>query len=725
MAVTSRTHRQVSGQELSKGEVNDVVVGSRGTIQLGHAAKTLADRLEGAWSINSLVVSGGTVYLGTSPNGAIYQYSMGQLKKVYPLPDRGADPNDETSKDPNRVTNEHVFSMTTDVAGRLLAGISGSACRLLRLTSRGDETLCEIPDARYIFALAVDEAGTIFIGTGPEGKIYQLGALAKAPQLVYDCPDKNILSLAVGEDGSLCAGTDSRGLIYRIRTRDRTATVLYDAPQPEVTGLVFAESPFADGLDLYAVATSAKIAPSERGEPRVSPSLPGRPEPSRRAGDTPGSSERTNDRTLQVANTKKETPSEATPARALPPRRGERQDNASRLVRVTRDGYVTEVAGENAVFFCLGRVGRLLLIGTGNEARLLRVDPVLEQQSILYQDEQASQITALAVSNGEIYVGTANPAKLVLLGATYAREGIYTSDLIDADQPARWGKLQIEADVPAGCKVSVACRSGNVEDVNDPTFSAWTDPVEITGPVPLTCPLGRFCQYRLTLQSPRGDTTPLIREVSLASTIPNLAPVVDSADVSRVSGPPSKQGLYKITFKTHDGNDDKLIYTLYFRRAGQDPWIQLKEELDEETFEWDGRTVEDGRYEIRVVASDERSNTPSTKLTGSRISDPVVVDNTGPIIRGHSVERKGKTTTVVLMVADKFSAIGQLEYTVDSNSDWKGAVPDDGVYDTTDEDFTIQIGDLSAGQHVLAVKVSDDLGNTTYRSFDLKEPGQP
>jgi hypothetical protein len=370
-------------------------------------------------------------------------------------------------------------------------------------------------------------------------------------------------------------------------------------------------------------------------------------------------------------------------------------------------------------------MGKSLLIGAGNDARLLRVDPALEQQTVLYQDKQASQITALAASNGDIYVGTANPAKLIRLGAAYAAEGIYTSDLIDADQPARWGKLQIEADVPAGCKVLMACRSGNVEDINDPTFSPWTDPAEVTGPTPLGCPLGRFCQYRLILESPNGDVTPVIREVTLASTLPNLAPVVESVDVSRVGGPPSKQGSYKIAFKARDGNDDKLIYTLSFRKVAYTQWIQLKDQVDDETFEWDGRTVEDGRYEIRVVASDERSNTPSSKLTGSRISDPVVIDNTGPTIRSHRIEKKGKATTVVLDVRDQFSVIGQLEYTVDGNTDWKGAVPDDGVCDTTDETFTIQIEDLTDGEHVLAVKVSDDLSNATYRSFNLSEVSPP
>jgi hypothetical protein len=46
-------------------------------------------------------------------------------------------------------------------------------------------------------------------------------------------------------------------------------------------------------------------------------------------------------------------------------------------------------------------------------------------------------------------------------------------------------------------------------------------------------------------------------------------------------------------------------------------------------------------------------------------------------------------------------------------------MPDDLVYDTTEEDFTIVIEDLEAGEHIIAVKVSDAVGNTTYKTFEL------
>ena len=146
----------------------------------------------------------------------------------------------------------------------------------------------------------------------------------------------------------------------------------------------------------------------------------------------------------------------------------------------------------------------------------------------------------------------------------------------------------------------------------------------------------------------------------------------------------------------------------------------MEDEFEAASFEWDGKTVEDGRYEVRITASDERGNTTATKLTGSRISELVVVDNTRPVIKKYSLESGEKTTTLKLQVSDELSAIGEVHYTVDSNAEWIGAIPDDLVYDTTEEDFTIVIEDLKAAVHIITVRVRDDVGNTTYKTFEVE-----
>ncbi len=733
-AVTSKITRQSSSKDLLQGKTEGVVISSRGTIQLGRASKSLAANFDDVWSVNSIVVSGGTVYIGTSPNGSIYKYRLGALTKIYPAEGK-ADPDPSTNLTNPQVdasddekgedvdsdelfSNEHIFAMAVDVAERLLVGISGDDCRLSRYATGKMETIFEPNDAKYIFAIETDNVGNIYLGTGPEGKIYVLDPSGKVAQLVYDSPDKNILSIVAGQDGFVYAGSDTRGLVYKINPRNKTATVLYDSEEPEISALLFAGGAPSETGNLYATATSAKVVQTER-KFAAAQDVPGRPEP--KDSDGKGKAESEGGLKLKIANTKK-APAKKSTSRSGPVARGSKPGSASYLYRITKQGYVTKVFSEPAVLLCLAEQNGSILVGTGNDAKLFAVDPEAERQTIIYEDDQAAQIASVQTSGPDVYVGTANPAKLIQLSADYAANGTYVSDLIDASQPARWGKLQIDADIPRGCKVMVASRSGNVKDVNDPTFSGWTEQVEIIEPIQLRCPLGRFCQYKLTLKTEDGGKTPLIREVAVASTVPNLTPKVESVDASRLSSS-GKEGVFKISYKAKDENEDTLVYRIDFRKIGRANWIELKDELDEDSYEWNGKTVEDGRYEIRVIVSDERSNSTATKLTGSRISDPVVVDNTGPVIRKYAVEKSGKAATLKLQITDELSAIGKLEYTVDSNAHWKSALPDDLVFDTTEESFTILTEELDPGEHILTIRITDDVGNTTYKTFELSVLG--
>ena len=730
LAVSSKITRHASSADLLKGEAEKLVIGSRGTIQLGRTAETPVEEFEDfndVWSINSIVVSGGAVYFGTSPNGGIYKFSLNKLSQIYPL-DEDNDPDEKDSGDEDKsdgkkveaeelLSNEHIFALATDVSGRLLAGMSGKNCRLCRFEAEKMETIYEPNDAKYIFAIAADDSGNIFLGTGPEGKIYKLDSQGKNAQLIYDSLDKNILSLAIGKDGYIYAGSDSRGLVYKIDPSSKEAKVLYDSELPEITALLLTGDSAESGL--YAAATSAKIVQTQTQFAAQMPST-GRPDANTAKSKSTGSSE--GGKKLKIANTKK--PGDGKSGKP-PVRKGTKPGEASHIYKVTKDGFVNDIFSEKVVFFCLARENGKLLVGSGNNAQLFSIDPAVEQEAVIYEDEKATQVTAIAAAGDDVYLGTSNPAKLIRLGTGFASEGTYTSDLVDAGQPAKWGKLQLEADIPRGCTVKLACRSGNVKDVNDPTFSQWSELLDVDEPTQLDCPLGRFCQYKLVLQSLDGDNSPLIREIAVASTVPNLAPKVETVTVGRVTTA-GKTGTFKISYSTKDDNSDKMIYTIEMRKLDRTNWIELKEKLDKASYEWDGKTVEDGRYEIRVTASDERSNTTATKLTGSRISDPVVVDNTGPVVKNitsSALKNNGNYRIFEIKVQDELSAIGKLEYTIDSNDDWIGTVPNDLVYDTLDENFTIKIDteeDLPTGDHILTIKVSDALGNTTYKTVDVK-----
>jgi hypothetical protein len=555
---------------------------------------------------------------------------------------------------------------------------------------------------QYIFAIATDQDDNIYLGTGPEGLVFRLDPFCQNSEIVYEAKDKSILSLAV-HDGMVYAGSDERGLVYKIDPVTKRASVLYDSEQNEVPAILVDES----GV-VYAVSTSAQAAQMQLKASGLSfKKKPGRPDDSDENEASPAADSLNTAHSDKEKEEKKEKP---VPEAPLPPI----AKIAGHVYRITPDGFVTDIFSEIAVLYSLLQTDGTLWLGTGNKGQFFSIDSQTEQKAIVFEDKRSSQITSAVKVDGAIYLGLSNPARLVRLDKALEAKGTFDSPLIDAGQPARWGKLQVEADIPDGCQIKMACRSGNVKDPNDATFSGWSEPVVLTEATVLDCPIARFCQYRLTLiADAETNATPVVRQVTAAHVIPNLAPNVVEIKAER-SRDKKKSYMIEITFTAKDDNKDQLEYTLEFRRAGRAGWIPLKDELDKPKFAWDGRTVEDGRYEVRVTANDRKSNTPETALTGSRISDVFVNDNSPPKIKWAHLLVEDGNVTAEMLIEDAFSVLGSVRYTVDSNEKWITAMPDDLVYDTLSEAFTIRIEGLDSGDHVIAFSVADDLQNTRY-----------
>ncbi len=718
-AVTSKVIRQTTAEDFASGKYKDVIISSRGFLQLGRSAATVAKDFNDVWVINTMVRSiDGSIFIGTSPNGDIFRYHKGKLNKIWSgtqaMQTHSSTNDANDANDPNapgespQIINRHVFAMASHRDGSVIAAVSGGKCCLLRIAGTKAEVIYEPNDIAYIFAVAVHDSGDIYIGTGAEGKILRLAGDGSRAEVIYDSPDKNILSLCFDADGFLYAGSDTRGVVYKINTAAGSASVLYDSPQEEITSLLFDNKG-----NLYATATSYKVAMAQDKSSRATKNAaPGRPETPKIEGDgdeegvslkTPGGKDEAAEQKVQKA-----------PKRMA---RGE-QGNTSVLYKIDAKGYVTNVFDTAAVFFCLEMQDNNLLLGTGNKAELFSIDPANETDAVIYQDQQASQISSLLVAGGKLYAGTANPAGLIEISGAFAGSGEYVSDLIDAGQPARWGKLQLDADIPAGCKVSLSARSGNVEDINDKTFSPWTAAVDIAGPTDLTVPLGRFCQYKLVLTSANGKKTPVIREITTAYVMPNLAPVVEDITIERPEKDQPSKAVIK--FNAADENEDPLEYRLEFRRTGRDNWICLEKKLEKNTCEWDTATVEDGIYEVRIIASDLPGNNELDALKGTRISEPFIIDNTPVKIKNLAVAASDDAAVVRFTAVDELSIVQSVQFTVDSNEQWKAVIPNDSVNDTKTEDFTVVASDLEKGMHVVAVKIIDSMGNVIYKTLEVE-----
>jgi hypothetical protein len=257
----------------------------------------------------------------------------------------------------------------------------------------------------------------------------------------------------------------------------------------------------------------------------------------------------------------------------------------------------------------------------------------------------------------------------------------------------------------------------------------------------VTSPPARFLQYRVTLNGD-GRVTPVVDRVDITYVVPNMKPVIASiqatypgqmtpagggagvrprpagggAAAAAAGAEPEAQTTMNIEWEASDPNNDTLIYTLEYQPAGSKQWLPLEKDLDTTNFEWQTRRVPDGRYTVRVTASDSPDNVADMARTASRHSDPILVDNTQPTLDGLKWRVEKGVLIITGTAKDNLSAMRSIHCAIDSTEEWKAALPDDLIFDSTGEAFTIKISGLSAGPHVITVRAVDGRGNPRYEA---------
>jgi hypothetical protein len=343
----------------------------------------------------------------------------------------------------------------------------------------------------------------------------------------------------------------------------------------------------------------------------------------------------------------------------------------------------------------------------------------------------------------------ANVGGIASMSSGFASEGAFTSPVLDAAQISRFGKIHLRGTLPKETSLTIATRSGNLQDPEKTGWSNWTEETPAVSFVQVKSPPARFLQYRLTFGIKGGKESPVVDEVDVAYQLPNLAPVIKSIKIGSNGGngeanklsallasgveglnatataatsipggnkAQPKNTVEAITWEAEDTNGDALQYSLYFRSGSKAPWILLKDKLTENHFDWDTRGVADGRYEIKIIASDELANVPGQGRTASRVSDPIVVDNTPPVIGDIKSETKGSTAHLQASLVDRTTTVASFEYSVDSGGDWQAVLPSDNIFDGPEEKVDFTISKLTPGAHQITLRAGDAKGNHAYET---------
>ena len=156
---------------------------------------------------------------------------------------------------------------------------------------------------------------------------------------------------------------------------------------------------------------------------------------------------------------------------------------------------------------------------------------------------------------------------------------------------------------------------------------------------------------------------------------------------------------------------------MLYRREGETTWKPLKRALTDAILVWDTTSVPNGRYVVRVVASDAPSNSPSTALTGALESTAFDIDNAPPVITVTSVSAPGRHARLIAFdVRDENSAVQKAEYSLDGDR-WQTIYPKDGIADSRFEQFELVLeGEPARG---VIVRATDALNNVASARGDV------
>ncbi|MEO0515319.1 MAG: hypothetical protein AAF086_08510 [Planctomycetota bacterium] len=780
--------------DFEAGELDGVVVTNLGDLKLATAVETLGELPEDVSVIYDLAVIGDTTLIAAGPSGKLLKLVDGEITELADLPDHQVfallassdgfvtaalsgpaaklvayDPDGKVLREmPLPEDVRYVWDMATRAGGDELVLATGPEGKILSVNADGETTELLDTAQANVLCLAEGNGGEVYAGTDTDGLVYRLDADGSA-FVVYDAAEPEIGALLFADDGSVYVGTadaeQARPGRMENAAEEETGRPAPDgeADAAEVMPTPPAELPTepepqpldnAAEPDAASAETSKDTASSTPATNTADESDPLADAATQDPGDIieaagPPSTEqldalRAEVRKRLLAARKsgkvaagpaagKSTPRPTRNARAASGGGGDKSGNA--VYRIDTQGFVSEVFRESvAVLKLVEQPDGNILVGTGSEGQLYRLDPAAGETSVL-NDLDAQQLLTLTLDGDRILVGGSNPAALLSLSGVTADSGTYTSDVMDASQISLWGVFLLTADFPAGGRVTVETRSGNVADPEIAAWSPWTEAASF-GPAlgakvsphyeaKIASPPARFLQYRLTLEldgtvlDSRSPETPHVGKVELAYVTPNIRPSLSSLTAAYpgfagVDQPPS--AAMSIGWEATDDNGDRLLYDLEFKPAGGANWLPLAEDLTDTSYEWDTRKVPDGRVHLRVTADDRLDNPGDMAMTARRLADPVLIDNTPPVVEDLSIDVTGRIAQITATAADAYSPIRSVAYTLDDAAEYTPVLPDDLIYDSTTEAWSATIRNLSSGGHTLTVRTLDARGNATYTS---------
>jgi hypothetical protein len=671
-----------SPDDFLAGEIEGFAVTARGSLVTGPPMTRVASVSDPF--VLSQTAGDGARFVGTGNAGRVYRLSGNEIKPLYTAPE------------------PEIYALAFHNGALFVA--SSPNGKIYRVDPRsGQASEYFDPKEAYIWAISVLPDGSMAAATGIEGRLYRITGQGQG-KVWYDAPETHLRSIAVAGPGRILVGGSGEGRIYEVTSSGGRA--LYDSSFPEISTIFHDER---TGVAWAAGVTN--VLPT---------TAPARTDQNRRAATgsstTSGTAQQGSNEGRQQEGSASATVDvsfsfdDGQSAGAAPA-------GAAELYRIDRDGFVEPVRkfDRELIYALTGNRDGALFVATGPQGRVYEYR---DGEFALIAAVPEKQLVSFSNDGGSIFATTTNSGAVYRLSSGNAPKAEFRSATKDTGRFSSFGHYRVEGQTGGS---TISFRSGNTS-APDETWSDWSAPKPATSGN-ATVPAARYVQWRVN-----GSTgQPLsIDSVSVAFLNRNVAPVIESVIVNEPAvvfiggnypSPPQvveatnpdeygiftsldetgdrtapgkkyfRRGYRTVSWKASDPNGDTLRYTVMFRRDGSSEWLRLRENIDDSSLNFDTSQLPDGSYEIKVTATDGRSN-PQGALSDSREGVEMLVDNTAPRI---SSSRNGDSVSI--RISDDLSPVAKAEYSVDAKR-WVPLVPEDGIPDSKEEVFRLPGGQV-------------------------------
>ncbi|MCK9995710.1 MAG: hypothetical protein KAH56_05450 [Candidatus Krumholzibacteria bacterium] len=657
----------------------------------------------------------GGYYTGTGHGGEIHHTTSGDKSRLV-----------------TTLEGTEVFSLLRLDGGDLLAGC-GPEGQLFRIDDKGQATLLGSVPGGYVWAMATDPGdGAVLLAVGSPAAVFRYDAGSDSLEAVVELPAQNALDLTFDDQGRLLVATQGPGLIYSIDpARPDDLKLLFETAQDEARQ--FINGPEGD---LFVLALNTEGSGLQGG------------------GVSPGM----------------EMPSAAPSLFSLLIEDNGPQIPRAALYRLEQDGIVVPYwAGDVDLMIAAwssrwGWLGGGPLADDSGRTVLHGLTPPVGSHPVAgWSGGDILDILVIGDSGKDesIIVCQAHPGSVTVLGRSGKEARAAVSPSLDGGLPVRWGRLNWTTSGGAG-KVKFTVRGGSRYEPDE----SWTDWSDSWSDKDRAIPLdpSRFLQWRVEFPATDGEDPIRLTSVSVSAWQDNRAPVIVSftqeylkaihlgmmnnhndnitqtfrsglqaefsqnSTADHLAGPERAvvgRSVRVFTWEGSDPNGDRVIYDLAYRRQGEEAWRDVLVGRAELLGSWDTSEMPDGRYELRLTASDSPDNPGHLAAESSRSLGPILVDNTEPEISGFKLKVLDDGFQVDLTGKDSGGFLAGARLRLPDGTTER-LDPVDGICDSPTEKFAAKIvwprpgGLTGSAPWRVRVEVRDLAGNTTVAEGEVR-----